>query len=65
MSVVLLFEPLGATLLAILVLGRGEVPGWNTLLGGAAILTGVWLSIRARTAAESSPRPAAVEGDPV
>ncbi|MEJ2482847.1 MAG: asparaginase, partial [Gemmatimonadota bacterium] len=43
-SVIFLFEPLGATLLAVLVLGRTEIPGWNTLLGGAAILTGVWLS---------------------
>jgi drug/metabolite transporter (DMT)-like permease len=55
-SVVLLFEPLGATILAVLVLGRAEIPGWNTLLGGGAILTGVWLSIRARSAAEAAPR---------
>ena len=61
-SVVLLFEPLGATILAVLVLGRAEIPGWNTLLGGAAILTGVWLSIRARSAAEAAPRFAAAEG---
>ena len=47
-SVILLFEPLGATLLAILVLGRAELPGWNTLIGGTAILVGVWISIRAR-----------------
>lgn len=61
-SVILLFEPLGATLLAVLVLGRTEIPGSNTLIGGAAILTGVWLSIRARTAVEAPPRPAAEEG---
>ena len=53
-SVILLFEPLGATLLAILVLGRGELPGWNTLVGGTAILAGVWISIRARFGAPDS-----------
>jgi drug/metabolite transporter (DMT)-like permease len=47
-AVVQLFEPLGATLLALLVLGRTELPGWSTLAGGAAILAGVWISIRAR-----------------
>jgi drug/metabolite transporter (DMT)-like permease len=56
-SVVLLSEPLGATLLAVLVLGRSELPGWNTLIGGAAILTGVWLSIKARVAVEEPLRP--------
>jgi drug/metabolite transporter (DMT)-like permease len=61
-SVVLLFEPLGATILAVLILGRGEIPGWNTLVGGAAILAGVWMSIRARSAAESLPRNANLEG---
>ena len=64
-SVVLLFEPLGATLLAVLVLGRGEIPGWNTLLGGAAILGGVWLSIKARFVAEEPPQPAAPAGGEV
>jgi drug/metabolite transporter (DMT)-like permease len=53
-SVILLFEPLGATLLAILVLGRAEFPGLNTWIGGTAILAGVWMSIRPRdTAADS------------
>lgn len=47
-SVVVLLEPLGATLLAMLVLGRDEVPGWPTVAGGAAVLAGVWLSLRAR-----------------
>jgi drug/metabolite transporter (DMT)-like permease len=61
-SVILLFEPLGATILAVLVLGRGEIPGWNTLVGGAAILAGVWMSIRARSAAESLPRNATLKG---
>jgi len=53
-SVILLFEPLGATLLAILVLGRVELPGWNTFVGGAAILAGVWISLRARLLAPGS-----------
>ena len=61
-SVILLFEPLGATLLAILVLGRGELPGWNTMVGGTAILTGVWISIRARFAAPDSHATAQVQG---
>ncbi len=47
-AVVQLFEPLGATLLALLVFGRAELPGWSTLAGGSAILAGVWLSIRSR-----------------
>ncbi len=47
-SVVILLEPLGATLLAMLVLGSGEVPGDSTVVGGAAVLAGVWLSLRAR-----------------
>ena len=64
-SVVLLFEPLGATLLAVMVLGRGEIPGWNTLFGGAAILTGVWLSIRARQPAEEPAAPAVHSGGAV
>lgn len=47
-SVVVLLEPLGATLIAIWVLGRSEVPGWHALAGGVAVLVGVWLSLRAR-----------------
>lgn len=47
-SVVILLEPLGATLLAVLVLGRGEVPAWQTVVGGGGVLAGVWLSLRAR-----------------
>lgn len=50
-AVVQLFEPLGATLLALLILGRAELPGWSTLAGGGAILAGVWISIRARLSA--------------
>ena len=37
-----------ATFLAILVLGRAELPGLNTFVGGTAILAGVWISIRSR-----------------
>lgn len=50
-SVVLLLEPIGATLLAVAVLGGEEVPGWTTVAGGAAVLLGVWLSLRARSRA--------------
>jgi drug/metabolite transporter (DMT)-like permease len=49
-SVVVLLEPLGATVLAVLVLGRGEVPSWNTAAGGLTVLAGVWLSLRGRRA---------------
>ncbi|MDT8435229.1 MAG: DMT family transporter [Gemmatimonadota bacterium] len=55
-GVVQLLEPLGATLLAILVLGGKEVPAVTTLVGGAGILGGVWLSVRAR--ARAGPPPA-------
>lgn len=47
-SVVILLEPLGATLLAVLVLGGGEIPSWPTVAGGSGVLAGVWLSLRAR-----------------
>lgn len=46
-SVLQLLEPIGATLIAVIVLGRSEVPGANTLVGGAVILLGVWIAIRA------------------
>jgi drug/metabolite transporter (DMT)-like permease len=57
-SVVQLFEPVGATILAVLVLGRSEMPGWRTLVGGTAILVGVWLPMRrsARRAASQGRR---------
>ena len=61
-SVILLFEPLGATLLAILVIGRAELPGLNTLIGGTAILAGVWISIRARLTALDTPGTTHVRG---
>ena len=46
-SVLQLLEPIGATIIAVLVLGRGEVPSANTLVGGVVILLGVWIAIRA------------------
>ncbi len=52
-SLVQLLEPIGATILAVLVLGRHEVPGWNVWLGGALILVGVWLPLRARLRAQA------------
>jgi drug/metabolite transporter (DMT)-like permease len=61
-SVILLFEPLGATLLAILVIGRAELPGSNTLIGGTAILAGVWISIRARFTAPDTSGATHVQG---
>ena len=50
-SVVLLLEPIGATLLAVIVLGAEEAPGWTTVAGGSAVLLGVWLSLHARSRA--------------
>jgi drug/metabolite transporter (DMT)-like permease len=47
-SLIQLFEPVGATLLAMLVFGMREAPGWNVVLGGIAILAGVWIPIRSR-----------------
>lgn len=52
-SLVQLLEPIGATILAVLVLGRHEVPGWNVWLGGGLILVGVWLPLRARLRASA------------
>lgn len=48
-AVALLAEPVGATILAYVVLG--EVPGPLTLLGGAVVLVGVYLAIRAEASA--------------
>lgn len=62
-SVVVLLEPVGATLLAVLVLGRGEVPGPVTVAGGAAVLAGVWLSIRARAGAGGGGRAERTSGE--
>ena len=47
-SLVMLLEPVGATILAILVLGSAERPGAGVLLGGLTVLAGVAVSLRAR-----------------
>jgi drug/metabolite transporter (DMT)-like permease len=39
-------EPIGATLLAALLPGIAEVPGWGTIVGGALVLAGVVLAAR-------------------
>ena len=46
MSVLQLLEPIGATVIAVLVLGRGEIPSIGTLIGGVVILVGVWIALR-------------------
>ena len=57
-STVLLAEPVGSTLLAILLLD--ETPSATTLAGGAVILVGVYLAVRAESVAEQ-----AVAGGPL
>jgi drug/metabolite transporter (DMT)-like permease len=47
-SVSLLGEPVGSTLLALVLLA--EVPGAGTLLGGAVVLVGIYLTASARRA---------------
>ena len=39
-TVTLLAEPVGSGLLALAIFG--EQPGWPELLGGAAVLAGIW-----------------------
>jgi drug/metabolite transporter (DMT)-like permease len=46
-SVALLAEPVGATLLAVVFLD--EVPGLQTVLGGLVVLGGVFLALRAES----------------
>ncbi|MEN8144298.1 MAG: DMT family transporter [Gemmatimonadota bacterium] len=46
-SVTGLLEPLGATILALLILGSAELPSWTTVWGGLLVLAGVWLPLRA------------------
>lgn len=45
-GVLQLLEPIGATTIAVVVLGRGEIPTTDTLVGGAVILLGVWIALR-------------------
>lgn len=54
-AVALLAEPVGATVLAFVIVG--EVPGVATVVGGAIVLVGVYLAVRAEAAAT-------VEGTP-
>lgn len=54
-NLTLLGEPVGATVLAAILPGIREVPGVATLLGGALILAGIYVTARAR-----SSRPARV-----
>lgn len=65
-SLVMLLEPVGATLLAVWVLGSKEVPGVHTFLGGGLTLLGVGLSLRARARAraEEAPAPGGSESTP-
>jgi drug/metabolite transporter (DMT)-like permease len=46
-SVTLLGEPIGSTLLAVVLLG--EVPGLWTVVGGAVVLSGIYLTVRGRS----------------
>lgn len=47
-SLIQLFEPIGATLLAMLILGGQETPGIRVIVGGVTIIAGVWIPIRYR-----------------
>jgi len=55
-TVTVLAEPVGATVLALALLG--QVPPWTSLAGGAVVLAGIWLASRgeSREAAGSVPR---------
>jgi drug/metabolite transporter (DMT)-like permease len=50
-NLTLLGEPVGATLLAAILPGIREVPGIATLVGGALILVGIYVTARAARAA--------------
>lgn len=58
-SLVVLLEPIGATVLAVLVLGSAERPTLNTVTGGIAILIGMAVLVReqARRSASTVPTP--------
>jgi drug/metabolite transporter (DMT)-like permease len=58
-SVSLLGEPVGSTVLALFLLD--EVPGVVTLVGGAIVLGGIYLTTRARTTDESETDPGVAE----
>lgn len=61
-SLAVLGEPVGATILAALLPGIREIPGMTTLLGGAIILAGIVLTARATES--RSPSPPGTEGSP-
>lgn len=46
-SVTGLLEPIGATILAVLILGSAELPPWTTYVGGLLVLVGVWQPLQA------------------
>jgi len=54
-SLVVLLEPVGATVLAVLVLGAAELPSMNTVTGGIAILGGMAMLVREQARRSSSP----------
>jgi drug/metabolite transporter (DMT)-like permease len=55
-SLVVLLEPVGATVLAVLVLGSAERPTVNTVIGGLAILFGMALLVREQARRSASAR---------
>lgn len=54
-SLVVLLEPVGATVLAVLVLGAAERPSMNTVTGGIAILIGMAMLVREQARRSSTP----------
>jgi drug/metabolite transporter (DMT)-like permease len=54
-SLVVLLEPAGATVLAVLVLGAAERPSMNTVTGGIAILIGMAMLVREQAQRSSTP----------
>jgi len=52
-NLTLLGEPVGATLLAAVLPGIREIPGYATFLGGALILGGIYVTVRG---AQTAPR---------
>lgn len=63
-NLTVLGEPVGATLLALLIPAIREVPATATLIGGAISLGGIVLAGRAATSAPAAPHRAAGEGTP-
>ena len=60
-TVTLLAEPIGATVLAALLLG--QVPGWLQASGGVLILAGIFVAARAEGRAQAAATTAARERD--